>query len=503
MTFAAHKPRVNKGNQTRKKPETVKPKPAPETVVGLPDLTALTPETVLYLQGMIGNQAVQRLIAEQPEAGVEGRQAEMPSFIKQQLSPPEHAETKPIPVETSSRDTVPPVQRMSVSEDPIVTGTLVEIFKFSSGSGIAFKLSNDKGENLIVKFIRKNKGSKDDPKKALIGSQIQKIAGVDTPDLRMATPGDRTNILNGIDALKVNETNKDWITAFKRTADDSDAWNMMVMEFAQGKTLAQMEDTPELLTNVLSEPQFQSELGAMLAADAFAGEGDRMHLYKTLDEILFYYNPGNIIIVKGKDGSSHLVAIDNDFNPKPLSEPYGSGEKKPSAAVANEKFLKREVEAIYDALVKVQEEPKKGLWSKVKLFAPKRTKQLEKWKAWKAKRNTFVKNVMKSAQVALGKLLKRGHGWKKKLEKVGLGNLVDDLRFRKRYLRILRTGIKPKEARTIARDKTRYRRWVLTVELKFPEDMADKLLTEYGDEVYKESVRETRITGDPRIAFKI
>lgn len=403
----------------------------------------LTPSNILSLQRSIGNQAVQRLVS--------GARTDR-------------------------------IQRLSAGENPVVTGTLVRIQRLGGATGVNFALTNSLNQKLIVKFVQK---VKDDPEKSILGTQILQQAGLNAPNVRQATPGDRANLLNGIGAIKKpDQTTQKQINAFRGYINNA-SYHMMVMDFAGGKTLAAMKqaqgaDESLELTEAMNDPQFQSDMGKLLATDAFTGEADRMHLNflgmsKGKPNFELRVNVGNLIISKA-NGSYRVIPIDNDFKPEKMSGAYGSQNKIRSLLPAIKSLFRQEVEAIYNEFTRgVKEKPKKpGLLAGIKKHI-QYYKNLKQWKAWVTARETFITNVSRSAQQTLTTLLAHGQHWRTRLTAAGTEttNQADAFKIRRRYLRMLHYGLDMRTARKMSGDRAWYKRALTLITIyHFPADKA-------------------------------
>ncbi len=467
--------RTSRTHHTPKPDTTPHPTIAPEVLQrAITDPDTLSPQAVQILQASHGNHYVSNLIRQGADAAA---QADRPSPDRQQPG-------------------APVVQRLSMSEKPIDTGTLVSL-KNISGAGTGGKtglIQNEGGEKLVVKVV----SPRMNPEGAVAASRIMKQSGVYTPDIRLATSGDTEDIFHGLQTLSIDHPEYEEVVDLFTDRMVSKGWPVLLMDFVEGgQTLGQMDNSGTLV-DALNDPTFQKELGMILATDAFYGEGDRMHL-KMPDLIdagwSLEYNPGNLMIIKGVDGF-HAIPIDNDFEPKlgKTGKPFARGAKDSSLTVASciDDFMK-EAQAIYDAFVKLEKKPT-GLFA---LFGPMQAWKKKK-KQFEANRASFVDTVVQSGRETLDRLLKHGQDWSQQLEEAGVGDQIKDFRVRIRFMRLLRAGVEKNQAIVLARNQTEYRRWRLINELGFTKKQAAQVL-ELGDMAYKRSVEETIKQGKPVI----
>jgi hypothetical protein len=488
MAHSRLQKRSKKQSPTPKLPVAVKS--APETPL---NQTPFTPASVLQLQRLAGNQAVQRLIAQ--------RQPAKPDIT-------------PMPQRNA-----PPVQRLAWNETPVQPGFLMGVTRLTGGKvGSLFNLTNMSKENLVVKF------QEEDPARTIIGTEIMKKAGVKAPSLRVASDNDKNAIeksvkgmQKGYSRMKKMDSESETLpnspkltmlgsspepeqTKKKKPAspeqtltqylDDAAKFShMLLMEFVMGEkagtpSLSGHQPTDDF-EKALHTPAFQVQLGRMLAADAFAGNSDRLHGILTrsmtsegMDESA-WFNGGNILL-QSDQGKFIQWAVDNDFSPgKKKAYPISKGAMQASLAAAIPVEFAKEAGMIYDSLMGKKSKPEKLI--KLGLFSSKKTKQkrkeqlkqLKQWKEWNTNRQLFINNLSKGAFLAMRGLLKRGQSWKQLIrDKGGSEDMVNDFRIRKRLLHLIKGGVEARRAHGMATKPDLYRKWVLETEFKLSKEVA-------------------------------
>lgn len=143
--------------------------------------------------------------------------------------------------------------------------------------------------------------------------------------------------------------------------DERKAFKQVVlMDFAQGQDLEKMAQRHDFKQEVLVNPEFQKQLGKIMAADAFTGNPDRFAARidprnPNSGQIHGWYNQNNLII-EGTGANIKLKAIDNDFRPGANVDGetvYGGdlhGGQWGSVAAASSQHFKREIFAIIQRL---------------------------------------------------------------------------------------------------------------------------------------------------------
>ena len=478
MVSLTHHPRQRNDRRTERPLNTGKANPESEFKLGQPDGAVLSSTTVLFLQRQIGNRAVRRLIAAQSEIArpQTGDRPKTPSFIQQKLPP---AKATPV-IATLSADADIPVQRLAWNENPVYVGKLAKIERLTGGKqGEVFRLQNAAGQQLVVKLQDQR------PAGALLGAQVLQKVGALTPGLRQATWRDRLRIWLRLQQLKWKTPGlKDLIGTFLRGAKKFKY--MLLMAFVSGKKSGErgfhLSWDAQFQKAILS-PSFQKELGRILAADAFMGNADRIHQYKTDDQMVIYYNPGNLLFAENAKGEYHAYAIDNEFDPSNLkSYPYGASHTAPSIAAVRQQLFRPEVEAIFRDIIDQPE--KKARLGKIKMLW-----NSSQYKEWEKQKKNFVATVLDSAEQAMKILFERGQGWKKQIQKAR-GD-AEAFRIRKRYMRMVRSGMDIRQARPMAEDKAKYRQWVLVKEFGLSEEAARKIVAG-GDRKYKQFMHARR-----------
>jgi hypothetical protein len=512
--------RIRRYRSKKKKspPQTInraKQTPAAQPEVETLDPQTLTPERVLSLQRTIGNQAVQRLVMEQSG----GQATAKRPTPKRELS---------LPTSLPHVNT-PFMQRLAMTETPIDATNLTEIRMLQGGRvGKVYLIKNATGQQIIVKL------QGEDTSRTVMGTQILKQAGVPVPETRVAAPGDIGNIAAGLTSLKA--TNPDYtavVDGYFADIAGGEYPNVLVMDFVQGEALEHDEiqtrlgrDDEEITEKVrvraadlvpaMLSFEFQQDLGRMMAADAFAGNADRMHAYQggvfiEDNALSIYYNPGNILMARGEGGATRAWAIDNDFKPGEMrSFPYGKKASDPSVAVTMRDEFEKEVAAIYDVFVnepdKTQEEAEQltrlravgefftrgAKQRRLQALARRNRERMRLWHEWQANRTTFVTTVVNNAQSTLDVLMMRGQNWKGQIARAGGdAGTIEKFHIRKRYLHMLRGGVPARRAWVDAKDQTAYHTWRLQHDFKLPLPIAQAVVGQ-GPAMFKMFVAESR-----------
>ncbi len=396
----------------------------------------------------------------------------------------------------------PVIQRLAVSDSPIDAQKppLQSISEIPGGhKGKIYLLKNNR-QKLIVKF------QNEAPKEAILGTNIVKAAGANTPDVRLATQQDLANITAGLHVLgtwtyagmrdvhapmDITKKGKFAPAINNFTKDSAKFAYKLVMDFAEGRTIKKMMDVePRKLMSALKSKQFQMDLGRMLAADAFSGNPDRAfagHIGAS-KELSGWYHEQNFFIKEEANAEFSAVAIDNAFAPflasivKPFGRYIGNiGVQFGSVAAANPKLFKEEAGLIFDRIIQ-----------EINSRYKNNDAILQEALKLQAERQTFAENAASGAEEAMRRLLKRGQGWKAQLAGGGAQDEEQaQFRERKRYLRLIAGNQDPEKGRSIANDKQAYRRWVLTQEIGLSDEEADQVLQQ-GDNAYKERVKRGR-----------
>jgi hypothetical protein len=357
---------------------------------------------------------------------------------------------------------------MKITEKPIQTGKLAELRELTGGhKGVVFLLENTDSEKLVVKFQNET------PAEALAGTRIMKHAGAETPAVRQAASIDIAGLSLAIATVRYQFP--DIVSAFN--AAKNKFKYVILMEFAEGSTLKYVREKElHMFLQVICNQDFQFELGKIVAADAFAGNPDRMFAAKVgfKGAVEGWYHEQNLFVSsKGKP-----VAIDNAFSPKVVSGtlPWGRylggfGVQWGSIASAYKDFAQEEAGVLFDKFLATAA---KDHDSEVRAIDDARTN-----------RAAFVDNFTRGATQAMQSLLTRGQQWNKSLSDCDVGEtLLREFRVRKRLLRQVSKGVDPKAALERANNDEEYRKWVLTSELGFEGD-ADELLKK-GVSAYKQ-----------------
>jgi hypothetical protein len=359
---------------------------------------------------------------------------------------------------------------MKITESPINAAGLTKITQLTGGNkGVLFLLENAAKEKLVVKF------QNEDPVEALAGTQIMQRAEASTPNVRQAAK---------IDVLVISDEVRGMHFRFKEEcaafADAKSQFKyVLLMDFAEGSTLMKVRrDHVEEFFKVLCDVQFAQELGKILAADAFAGNPDRMFGGKigyAPAGLEGWYHEQNLFVTK----DAKPVAIDNAFRPMVTSAtlPWGRyvgghGIQWGSVAPAYETYAMTEAGLLFDKFL-----------STALSDHPDRKDFVDKYV--RPTRAAFVANVAKGAKAAMQQLLAHGQHWAQSFKTLGAEKkLLDQFRVRKRLLRLIAAGKDPAGSYKTAQNPDEYRKWFLTEELKLSPGEADKLLLK-GVEEYK------------------
>jgi hypothetical protein len=362
---------------------------------------------------------------------------------------------------------------MKLNEQPIQPGILDRVLKFGDGKkSDVFGLVNTDKEKLVVKF------QNEAPVEALAGTGILKRAGVTTPETRVASKDDIANL-----EAAVKSVQQQFPTEWEQFEMAKPKWKyVLLMEWAEGITLkkARTEQLDEFL-RVLGDATFQTQLGRMAAADAFAGNHDRMFGIKMgVNAVEGFYNEGNVYI-----GATSAVAIDNAFRPgllpPTLMKNFPWGYKNNyfqfgSCASASPSHVAQEAELIFEVFLTTAEANHTGKTEAIDAI----TKARQDYKG------SFIQNFTQGALATIKSLLGHGQQWKQKLmtEWGADEGALQKFRVRKRMLRQFYQGVEPQDALQRTQNVDEYRKWALTNEYGLSELEADELLAK-GVEAYK------------------
>lgn len=231
--------------------------------------------------------------------------------------------------------------------------------------GIVFKVTGDDGVAKVIKLQEEH------PSRAIVGTALLMQAGIETAAILPIKD-------QGI--AKMQEEVKALIDEKLATGQDATAaqslWkaldqaanvrgtkfnNVVQMDFVTGIDLEKAVLKPDF-KQLLTNPDFQKQLGQVMAADAFTGNDDRFaaRVKQGKDAsapLEGWYNKNNLII-EGEGKNVKLKAIDNDFRPGAnVTErsAYGGtthGAQWGSVAAANAQHFKREIFAIVERMEK-------------------------------------------------------------------------------------------------------------------------------------------------------
>lgn len=356
---------------------------------------------------------------------------------------------------TASRATATPViQRLAVAEQPVDAShpPLTNIKELTGGhKGVLYLLENQASQKLVTKF--QNEALTE----AVIGTDVMQEAGAITPTLRQANAADLDAMQQGLAPLQASHQPE--VAGFG--AARAKFGVHLVMEFAEGKTIMKvMDETPQKIIAAFRDPTFQAGLGRVMAADAFAGNPDRMFAGTVgfSNDLEGWYHEQNLFINETAAGTYQAVAIDNAFAPwmpPNLVMPYGRyvgghGFQVGSVAAANPNLYRTEAGLVFDRIMLEMESRYKA---DPVILSEVATLRLE--------RATIVQGMVAGAESAMQRLLRPGRNWMGRLAAGGAtAKQTTQFRERNRYLRILADGVDPKRARVIAKDERAYKLWV-------------------------------------------
>ena len=349
---------------------------------------------------------------------------------------------------------IPSIQRLAVAEQPVDASNppLVDIKELTGGhKGVLYLLENQAAQKLVAKF------QNEAPTEAVAGTDIMQEAGAITPAVRQANAADLDAMQGGLQPLKASHA-KD-VEGFAAARAKFGVY--LVMEFAEGKTIMKvMDETPRKLIAAFRDPTFQAGLGRVMAADAFAGNPDRMFagMIGFSQDLEGWYHEQNLFIHETAAGAYQAVAIDNAFAPwmpTKMVMPYGrymggAAFQVGSVAAAHPNLYRVEAGLVFDRVMLEMETRYQGDPAILAEVASVRTE-----------RATIVQGMVAGAEGAMQRLLRPGRNWMGRLATHGAtANQAQDFRQRNRYLRILADGVDPKRARMIASNERSYRLWV-------------------------------------------
>ncbi len=340
----------------------------------------------------------------------------------------------------------PVVQRLAVGEKPINAADppLTNIRELTGGhKGVLYLLENQAAQKLVVKFQNET------PAEALVGTNVMKEAGAITPTVRQADAADMKAVEVGLQPLQA--THAAQVQGFTAAAAPGEWKHTLVMEFAEGKTIMKvMDETPHKIIAAFRDRSFQEGLGRVMAADALSGNPDRMFAGNVgfSKDLEGWYHEQNLFIHETDAGTYQAVAIDNAFAPwmpNKMVMPFGrymggAGFQVGSVAAASPSHYRIEAGLIFD---RVLQEMEKRYQDDPAILAEVATVRLE--------RATIVEGMMAGAQGGMQRLLQRGLGWGGRLAARGAdAHQAGQFKLRKRYLRLLATGMEPGRARGYA-----------------------------------------------------
>jgi hypothetical protein len=367
---------------------------------------------------------------------------------------------------------------MNLVEDPISPGKLVEIEQFTDGlKGQTFSLKNASGEKVVVKF------QKESPAAALAGTFVLKKAGAATPTMRALRPVERTGLKTAAECMANDDVAV--IQSFIKASGDTSWWpNAVVQEFSDASTLKHSLAKTRVGTflTVICDKDFQAKLGRIIAADSFVGNPDRMFAGTPLGSaaIKGWYNEGNTLI-SSKSNIHTPVAIDNGFAPSypkamAVKAPWGLLGMITSLASPVTKYAEEEAGLLFDKFMETAS--KNDADSSDSIAVVKQSH-----------RESFIKEVSRSATATMQALLVRGQQWKAQFRSHGISQeTLEQFKIRKRILRLLSMGKEPNIAVTTT-GNVEYKRMILEDEFK-KVLTADQLVTEALEKFYKE-VKQT------------
>jgi hypothetical protein len=299
-----------------------------------------------------------------------------------------------------------PVQRLKIDENPVVAtrpGISKSTHLKGGNKGEIFILERA-AEKLVAKF------QNEEPIEALMGTEIMKAVGAESPSVREATNEDIRNIGSGINQGLLTkdlsyEQKKDFIK------EKNAKKYFLLMEYASGSTIkAVKNDSPLQLIKVLEQPSFREGLGKIIAADVFAGNPDRMFARWTLGGVVGWYHEENLFIDISDVDNAKAVAIDNAFNPRVTkairaSKPFGlhiggTGVQFGSVAAAHKDTLSMEAGLIYDFILQ-----------SIQWIHPDNSDVTEAIKEAEGKRGAFAAAIAQAGTEAMTLLLKDAEKW--------------------------------------------------------------------------------------------
>ena len=314
----------------------------------------------------------------------------------------------------------------------------------------------------------------EDPQRAIRGAIIMGQAGAQTPEIReIKKAEEKDRISNGLLSMKnIPESVRNALgEALKGPFKE----HWVVMTFAEGQTLKELTGADYIMDFLaaLKDKDFARQLGAIVAADTFAGNGDRaMANRQGKTRAKAFYNPGNTFIAKGANSKLTVTGIDNDFQPALPESAYSEARTNLEvsklgmknnyfqfASLASTDFATASYEAgaIFDRFF---EEIEKGVGQ---ITDPK-TKAAVDEQVKKARtpelRAEFSDTFANAAHEKLKQLLTKDGGWKAKLSLEKDSLEYKSLKDRKRVLRLMITGKTYDEAKVIAANTEEYHKYI-------------------------------------------
>lgn len=341
--------------------------------------------------------------------------AQNPAFLHDpgHQAPNEPAPNVPPP---APGDLQPAVQQPAVQQPAVAA-----VAKLTGGlKGEVFKVDFNDGSSQVIKLQNES------PVAAIAGTKIVQEAGVLAPNIvDLGGPG---ALPRAEMAAMVGRCNGPAAAELARQLRGNKFPQAVNMEFAPGLDLGKRMKEADFKQNVLLSPRFQDQLGRLFAADAVAGNPDRMYAARTPDQgLMGFYNKGNLKI-HGQGDALELIAIDNEFNPgaqflggiegisdEDLHGLHAGVRQVGSKAAASPLHASHEIGLVVDQMCKD---------AGVQLAPEEREK--------------FIANVQKANAAAIARLLAPAQGRRQQLQDIGVNQKdLDDFARHKRGLRML------------------------------------------------------------------
>ena len=333
----------------------------------------------------------------------------------------------------------------------LLAKSVTDVKELQAGQhGEVFKVTYGDGASTVVKLQNEN------PAANVVAAQILAEAKVNAPAIAAYDNLARNSLADQADSIShINP-------AAQKLADGLRADtrpHVVEMDFAKGESLKDRLASPGAAA-MLTQPEFQEQLGKILAADAFMANPDRAFAVEKRGKLEGWYNEGNLII-DGTGPDLVVTAIDNELvaglnttSSKLFGMKTDDWQHSSLAAMKPEEF-KKEVAAVLDRMIQ------EGNKAAVAQGRPPITLS-------DAQKADFVNTVNQSAQASLDKLLEHGQDRKQKLQDAGVAqDTIDGFADHKRAMRLLRgegdnkdvdkPHISVKEALTLAKDRAAYR----------------------------------------------